>query len=614
MCGIVGTIRRSGPVLDGLIEGLRTLEYRGYDSSGVAVIQDGRIAVRRSAGRLARLENVLEEMPLADEMAGIGHTRWATHGAPTDLNAHPHSESKGRLTLVHNGIIENYLELKDQLIAEGAEFSSDTDTEVLAHLIQRERDKGLSPVESVRQALSQVTGYYAIAMLTIEEGEPALIAACAGPPLALCTTEDSCHLASDTLALLPYSHEVTYLEEGDIAELHAGKFEITDLSGKAISREVHTVEWDVKDSGMGEYEHFMLKEIHEQPDVLGRTSVDRINLEQGDVSFSNAEWNDDVLRDVSRIQIVACGTALHAGIVMRYLIEGLVGVPVDFDYASEFRYRNPILAQGTLALAISQSGETADTLAAMRLARKLGAKSLAICNVPGSSLVRESDASILTEAGPEIGVASTKAFVAQLVSGYLLAVRLGRKTGRIDIEEGQALLGDLRQLRPIMERLISESEVGRIRELASRAKDAKGFLFLGRGINYPVALEGALKLKEISYMHAEGYPAGEMKHGPIALVEPGMWMVVVNSTDDVAEKVRSNIEQVKARGGYVVCIGDDKESLRIADEGIEVPSTSKWLSPLLNVIPLQLLSYFVAKERGCDVDKPRNLAKSVTVE
>ena len=614
MCGIVGAIRRSGPVLDGLLDGLRTLEYRGYDSSGVAVIQDGRITIRRSAGRLVRLEKVLAQMPLDDELAGIGHTRWATHGPPTDLNAHPHSEGKGQLALVHNGIIENYLALKDMLVAEGHEFSSETDTEVLAHLIQRERDKGLDAVASVRGALSLVKGYYAIAMLTKDGDEPVLVAACAGPPLALCKTDDGCFLASDTLALLPHSRQMTYLEEGDIAELRPGSFVITGMNGEAIERPEHVIDWDVSDTGMGEYDHFMLKEIHEQPDVLARTSVDSIVFEQGDVNFTNAEWNNDVLRGVERIQIVACGTALHAGVVLRYLIEGLVGIPVDFDYASEFRYRNPILVPGTLALAISQSGETADTLAAMRLAKKLGARCMAICNVPGSTLVRESHASILTAAGPEIGVASTKAFVAQLVSGYLLAVRLGRASGRIDLERGRALLTDLRQLRPIMERLLSDPEVERIRELSRRAKDAKGFLFLGRGINYPVALEGALKLKEISYMHAEGYPAGEMKHGPIALVEPGMWMVVINSTGGVTDKVRSNIEQVKARGGYVICIGDDEESLRIADEGIRVPSTSEWLSPLLNVIPLQLLSYFVAKERGCDVDKPRNLAKSVTVE
>ncbi len=614
MCGIVGTIARSGPVLEGLIDGLRTLEYRGYDSSGVAVVQSGRIAIRRSSGRLAQLEKILAGMPLSDEFAGIGHTRWATHGPPTDLNAHPHSEGRGELALVHNGIIENYLELKDELIAEGHKFSSDTDTEVLAHLIHREMAKGTDPTTSVRNALEQVKGYYAIAMLTMDGGEPLIVAACAGPPLALCKTEDSCHLASDTLALLPYSKQITYLEEGDVAELRPGSFEIVGGDGQTVTREEFFVDWDATDTGMGEYAHYMLKEIHEQPDVLGRSSVDRMIFEQGDVDFGNAEWSNDVLRDVSRVQIIACGTALHAGIVMRYLIEGLVGIPVDFDYASEFRYRKPVIVPDTLALGISQSGETADTLAAMRLARRLGARAVALCNAPGSTLVRESQAAILTQAGPEIGVASTKAFVAQLVSGFLLALRLGRETGKIDAERGRELLAELRQVRPVMERLLSDSEVERIRELASRAKDAKGFLFLGRGINYPVALEGALKLKEISYMHAEGYPAGEMKHGPIALVEPDMWTVVINSKGDVSDKVRSNIEQIKARGGYVVCVGDDEESLRIADEGIHVPSVSESLSPLLNIIPLQLLSYFVAKARGCDVDKPRNLAKSVTVE
>ncbi len=614
MCGIVGSITRSGPVLENLIDGLRVLEYRGYDSAGVAVVQAGRIAIRRSAGRLDRLEGVLEEMPLGESQAGIGHTRWATHGPPTDLNAHPHSEGRGNLALVHNGIIENYLELKDGLSAAGAEFTSDTDTEVLAHLIHREIEKGVDPATGVRQALKQVKGYYAIAMLTQYQGESVIVAACEGPPLALCKTEDSCHLASDTLALLPNSRQVTYLEDGDVAELRPGGFRITDRDGNPLVREEHEIDWDPKDAGKGDFEHFMLKEIHEQPDVLARTSVDRIDLDRGDVEFSTGDWNGDVLSKIARVQVAACGTALHAGIVIRYLIEGLAGIPVDFDYASEFRYRKPCIVPNTLALAISQSGETADTLAAMRLAKKLGARPVAICNVPGSTLVRESRASILTEAGPEIGVASTKAFVAQLVAGYLLAIRLGREKQKLDVAEGRELLAELRRLRPSMERLLTDGAVERIRELASRAKDAKGFLFLGRGINYPVALEGALKLKEISYMHAEGYPAGEMKHGPIALVEPGMWMVVLNSQGAVADKVRSNIEQVKARGGYVVCIGDDEESLRIADEGIRVPSTSEWLSPLLNVVPLQLLSYFVAKARGCDVDKPRNLAKSVTVE
>jgi glucosamine--fructose-6-phosphate aminotransferase (isomerizing) len=621
MCGIVGTIQREGSVVEGLIEGLRVLEYRGYDSAGIAVIDGDGIAIRRKAGRIQALEAVLADGTLASSAAGIGHTRWATHGPPSDTNAHPHTDTEGRVALVHNGIVENYLELRRELTDDGVRLTSDTDTEILAHMIGRELTAGKRLLEAVRASLARVRGYYAIAAVALEDGEPHIVCARQGPPLAIAVTPDAAYLGSDVLAIIRHTRDVMFLEDGDVAELSIGKARIVRLDGTEVERQVRRVDWDPESAGKGSFPHFMLKEIHEQPDVLARTAFDRIDDRRGDVQFEGdagdvptEAFADGVLRGIQRVQVLACGTALHAGYIARYLIEGLAGVPVDFDYASEFRYRTPRLAPNTLALAISQSGETADTLAALREARALGARPTSICNVAGSSLVRESESVILTHAGPEIGVASTKAFVAQVVACYLLAVRMGRARGTIDVERGRRLLEDLRLLRPRMERLLSEASTDAVRGIAERHQNAKGFLFLGRGINYPVALEGALKLKEISYMHAEGYAAGEMKHGPIALIEPGMSIVVINSAGPLAEKTRSNLEQVTARGGQTICVGTDKPSLELAHEAVPVPDSSEWLSPILNVIPLQLLSYTIADLRGCDIDKPRNLAKSVTVE
>ncbi len=450
-------------------------------------------------------------------------------------------------------------------------------------------------------------------MLSTEAGGR-LVCARQGPPLVVARTATAAYLASDVLALLAYTRDVQFLEDGDLAELAPGELQLCDLAGRGVERPVRHVDWDAEAAGKGGYEHHMLKEIHEQPDVLARTAFDRILSVEGDVRFEGGRFDDQELRAWTRVQVIACGTALHAGHIARYLIEGLSGLPVDLDFASEFRYRTPRLAPGSVALSISQSGETADTLAAQRLARELGARTTAICNVIGSTLVRESDATILTHAGPEIGVASTKAFVAQVVASFLLAVRLGRARGALDQEQGQSLLDQLRSLRPRMESLLGAAAVERVEAVARRHLTARGFFFLGRGINFPVALEGALKLKEISYVHAEGYAAGEMKHGPIALIEPGMPVVVVNSPGVVADKTRSNIEQVKARGGHVIAVGADGQSLELADESLPVPATSEWLSPLLNVVPLQLFAYHHARLRGCDIDKPRNLAKSVTVE
>ncbi|MCE9594915.1 MAG: glutamine--fructose-6-phosphate transaminase (isomerizing) [Planctomycetes bacterium] len=613
MCGIVGAVARQGAVLHDLVEGLRKLEYRGYDSCGVAVADGGAIAIRRKVGRLSELEALLADGALANAPAGIGHTRWATHGKPSDENAHPHSDGSGRMALVHNGIIENYLELRRELQAEGRKFSSETDTEVLSHLVGREIARGKGLADAVRAALARVHGYYAIAVMSMGKTFE-LVAARQGPPLVVAATANAAWCASDVLALLPHTRDVIYIEDGDVAELSPGKVVLTRIDGSPVSRPIRHIDWDEEAASKRGFPHFMLKEIFEQPDVLARTAFDRILQLEGDVVFEGGGWDDASLTKLARLQIVACGTALHAGYITKYLVESLARLPVDVDYASEFRYRGPVLTPDTAVLAISQSGETADTLAAMRLARDLGCRPVSICNVKGSTVVRESDAVILTHAGPEIGVASTKAFVAQVIAGFMLAVRLGRARKTLSVERGRELLDELRRLRPRLEGLLSERTVDAVRAIAAKHVKAKGFFFLGRGVNFPVALEGALKLKEISYVHAEGYAAGEMKHGPIALIEPGMPIVVINSPGKVADKVRSNIEQVKARGGHVIVVGADRESLELADDAIEVPESDEFLSPVLNVVPLQLFAYHHALLRGCDIDKPRNLAKSVTVE
>ena len=614
MCGIVGAILAEGSVVQSLVEGLRVLEYRGYDSSGVAVARETGIQVRKRQGRLAILESELADGALDGALAGVGHTRWATHGPPSDRNAHPHLGDGGAVAVVHNGIIENYLTLKEELGQAGVKFESDTDTEVLAHLIARELAAAPSLAEAVRRSLKRVDGYYALAVLTVGENGPEVVCARQGPPLAITSTADAAYLASDLLGLLPYSNHISFLEDGDLAILTPGKVQITDLDGKAVERLPKRVDWDPGDSGLGHWPHHMLKEIHEQPDVLARTAFGVIDMAEGDVRFGDGGLSNEFLKDVERVQVVACGTALHAGMIASYLIEGLAKVPVDVDFASEFRYRDPIIVPNTMALAVTQSGETADTLAASRLAREKGAKVAAICNVAGSSQVRESDACLLTQAGPEIGVASTKAFTAQVTAAVLLAVRIGRAKGTLPASEARELLEELRLLRPKMDSLLTESYVASVRRLARLHVEQNGFLFLGRGVNFPVALEGALKLKEISYIHAEGYAAGEMKHGPIALIDPGMTIVVINSAGKVSDKVRANIEQVKARGGVTLSVGSDPQSHEIADDSLVVPHCNEWLSPILNTIPLQLLSYYIADLRGCDIDKPRNLAKSVTVE
>jgi len=613
MCGIVGAIRQGEPVLSVLVEGLRVLEYRGYDSAGIAVHTGEEILVRKKQGRLANLEGALEDGASAKASAGIGHTRWATHGAPSDLNAHPHVAGGGALAMVHNGIIENHQSLRQELAAKGIKFVSQTDSEVLAHLIAGELTATPDePLAALRAALVRVEGYYAVAVLLDTDTGPAILCARQGPPLVVAKGPGGTYLGSDLLALLPHSSDVVFLEDGDMGILTAGGYALFDAAGNSVKRVPEAIDWDPKEANKGPWPHHMLKEIHEQPDVLARTVFDRMDEEAGDVILPGLE--DDALRQVERIQVVACGTALHAGLVTRYAIEELARVPVDVDFASEFRYRGPVLTENTLALALTQSGETADTLAATRLCRKLGARVLAICNVQGASQVREADAAILTHAGPEIGVASTKAFTAQVAAGILFAIRLGRAKGTLSVERARELLKGMRGLRSQMEQLLTQSKCEEMRSVARRHAAAKGFLFIGRGINYPIALEGALKLKEISYVHAEGYAAGEMKHGPIALIDPGMTIVCVNAQSPLADKMRSNVEQVQAREGVVLSVGSDQATHDLARDVCPVPTALEILSPLLNVIPLQLFSYYIAEQRGCDIDKPRNLAKSVTVE
>ncbi|MEM8714084.1 MAG: glutamine--fructose-6-phosphate transaminase (isomerizing), partial [Planctomycetota bacterium] len=497
MCGIVGALLGSGSVTPGLIQGLSVLEYRGYDSAGIAVVQGGQVAVRKRRGRLANLEEALMDGAFNGALAGIGHTRWATHGEPSDANAHPHTGRSGNLALVHNGIVENYLDLKRELLNEGEAFTSETDTEVLARMLDRlwvkngGGEAGL--IEAVRAAVPRLRGYYALAILANTSDGPVLLAVRQGPPLVVGVTEEGGFLSSDMLGVAPHTRDIVYLEDGDIALIGPLRLDVVDLDGNPVTREARTCDWDPADSGKGAYPHYMLKEIHEQPDVVARTAFDRIDLGAGDVRFEGGGFDDAMCRGIERIQILGCGTALHAGMIAKYLIEGLAHIPVDVDYASEFRYRDPRIVNGTLALAITQSGETADTLAATRLARELGARVASICNVAGSSQVRESDATILTHAGPEIGVASTKAFTAQVAAATLLAVRLARGRGVMHEHKARQLLEEFRMIRPKLESLLTDESVARCRDVARKHAGARGFLFLGRGINFPVALEGELK-------------------------------------------------------------------------------------------------------------------------
>jgi len=609
MCGIIGYVGNQNAV-PLLLAGLKCLEYRGYDSAGVAVFANGKIDVRRSVGKLVNLEKLLAGGGLAGTV-GIGRTRWATHGKPSEQNAHPHRS--GTLALVHNGIIENYLALKDLLRKDGVRFDSETDTEVVAHLIARSVKAGLSLEAAVRAAVCEIKGSYAIAVIC--ESDPTiLVAARSGCPLVIGMGESGAFVASDVTALLPHLRDVIFLEDGEVAVLSEKGLLVKDANGKALDRPSTRITWDATAAEKGGYPHYMLKEIHEQPQTILDTMRGRYSYEQGEADLPDIGVTPEQLAKTGRIWIVACGTSWHSGLVGKYLIEEMVGAPVLVDIGSEFRYRNPLIQKDDLFVAISQSGETADTLAAAREAKRQGAKVLSICNVVGSTLARESDGVLYTRAGPEIGVASTKAFTAQLTALYLLALHLGRVRGRMSVEDGKVWLDRFVTLPTHVERLL-----GREAELVSIAKryhTKRNFLYLGRGINYPIALEGALKLKEISYIHAEGYPAGEMKHGPIALIDKDMPVVVLVPRDRLYEKSVSNLMEVKARGAPVIAFvtAGERELGRIADAVFTIPDVHPLLSPILFTVPLQILAYHMAVLRGTDVDQPRNLAKSVTVE
>jgi glucosamine--fructose-6-phosphate aminotransferase (isomerizing) len=614
MCGIIGYIGQK-QVMPILIDGLRRLEYRGYDSAGVAVVRNGAIELRRSAGKLARLEEVIATHPLEGEY-GIGHTRWATHGRPTEENAHPHRDCTGRIVVVHNGIIENYLDLKNQLKSEGHRFVTETDTEIVAHLVEREtKDDGLE--NAARRALLYMRGLFALVLISADDPNK-IVAVRNGPPIVVGLGDGEFFVASDIPAVLSHTRDVVFLGDEEMAIItHAG-VEFTDYAGRAVSKKSTKVAWDPVMAEKAGYKHFMLKEIFEQPMAVKETVLGRASAETGRVYLHEIEIPDDVLRQTERIVILACGTSWHAALVGKFLFESLARVPVDVDYGSEYRYRDPIVSKHTLAVVITQSGETADTLAALREARKKGAKSIAICNVVGSMATRETDGTVYTHAGPEIGVASTKAFTSQLVALHLLAMYIGQIRGTLTAEAARPHIDALTQLPLLLEQTLKCDSL--TEEIAKRFYQRSDFLYLGRGINYPIALEGALKLKEISYIHAEGYPAGEMKHGPIALIDEQMPVVTIAPHDHVFEKMIGNVQEAKARGGSVIALTTEARNgvhglLDPAhDFLITVPDSHPLLTPVLMVVPLQLLAYHIAVRRGCDVDQPRNLAKSVTVE
>ena len=627
MCGIVGYV---GPkkVVPVIIEGLRRLEYRGYDSAGIAVGHPGsdKLDLRRAAGKLSKLEDVLREHPL-DGTFGIGHTRWATHGRPTEENAHPHRDCTGRIVVVHNGIVENYLELKRELTAQGHKFVTETDTEIIAHLIeqvQKDAEAAGNPVPletAVRTAVKRLTGAFALGVLSSAEPDK-IVAARLGPPVIIGVGEGENFVASDVPGILHHTRNVYFLADGDVAILTPAGVKLTDFDGNAIERELTRIQWDPIQAEKGGYKHFMLKEIWEQPRAVTDTTLGRVSLDSGKVFLGEMDIHDEELARAAGISIAACGTSWHAGLTGKYMIERLARLPVDVDYASEYRYRDPIAGPHTLGLLITQSGETADTLAAQREMKALGSKTVAICNVVGAMVAREAHGAIYTHAGPEIGVASTKAFTAQLTALFLLALKLGQLRGRLDTAQSVALIEELSRIPSKIEEVLRSCS-SQCEQLAKDFSTARDFLYLGRGIHFPIALEGALKLKEISYIHAEGYPAGEMKHGPNALIDETLPVVVLVTRDesDPASKLRyektlSNIQEVTARSGRVIAVATEGDTTigGLVEHVIPIPPAPELLSPLIEIVPLQLLAYYIAVRRGCDVDQPRNLAKSVTVE
>ena len=609
MCGIVG-YTGGQDATSIIIEGLRKLEYRGYDSAGICTMSGGKTSIRRSEGKLVNLERLLQAEPIQGTI-GIGHTRWATHGRPSEINAHPHRA--GSIVVVHNGIIENYLQLRDELKAAGHVFKSETDTEVISHLIEERRKVSGNLEAAVREALSEVQGAYAVCILC--EAEPGvLIAAKLGAPMVVGLGEGEFFIASDIPAILAHTRSMIFMEDGEIAVFKEGAVSFSSLAGKKLQKTPRHIDWSPHMAEKGGYRHFMLKEIFEQPRAIRDTIAGRLREEQGDVYLEDLAMTDEDLQAVGRICIIACGTSWHAALVGKFLIEERCRVPVEVDIASEFRYRNPVVDENTLVILISQSGETADTLAAMREAKRRGGKCVAICNVVDSSIAREADGVIYTHAGPEIGVASTKAFVTQLIALYLFTIRLGRSRGSMDLEAGRKLIASIVRVPALMEETLKLND--QVEKVARSYMAARDFLYLGRGMNYPIALEGALKLKEISYIHAEGYAAGEMKHGPIALIDEHMPVVVLVPKGANYEKVCSNMEEVIARGGRViaVCTAGDAGVRDKVEVALEIPLDGEDVHPLILSIPMQLLAYHVAVLKGTDVDQPRNLAKSVTVE
>ncbi|MGC2433225.1 MAG: glutamine--fructose-6-phosphate transaminase (isomerizing) [Desulfobaccales bacterium] len=609
MCGIIGYLgpREAMPII---LDGLKRLEYRGYDSAGMAVISDHSVEIRRSLGKLAELEKLLSRHPLPGQV-GIGHTRWATHGRPSEANAHPHLVDS--IAVVHNGIIENYLDLKEDLIKEGHHFSSETDTEIVSHLIVRNLRQGMEYLEAVRLALEAIRGSYALVMVNSKEPRM-LVAARKESPLILGLGEGEYFLASDIPAILPYTRQVIFLEDHDLVVLKEGDFAVLGRDGQPVSRQVHQISWSPAMAEKAGYKHFMKKEIFEQPLALIDTFRGRIDPDLGEVILEEIAFSNKDIKKLRKIFLVACGTSFHAAMVGKILIESLSRLPVEVDLGSEFRYRQPLVDSQTLLIPISQSGETADTRAGLLAGKELGAKTLAIVNAVGSSIAREADAVFYTHAGPEIGVASTKAFTTQLVALYLIALFLASRVGTITRDQVRRRLQELLKLPTWVQEVLDLDQ--QIRETARRYMEARNFLYLGRGLHYPIALEGALKLKEISYIHAEGYAAGEMKHGPIALIDREMPVVVLATRSPVLEKVRGNIEEVTARGGRIIALTetDNYQVQERVESVIPVPQTPLDLSPTVLVTPLQLLAYHIADLRGTDVDQPRNLAKSVTVE
>ncbi|HUO25074.1 MAG TPA: glutamine--fructose-6-phosphate transaminase (isomerizing) [Candidatus Aquilonibacter sp.] len=624
MCGIVGYVGKK-QVVPVILDGLRRLEYRGYDSAGIAVAGNGEgLEVRRAEGKLRNLEEVIRLRPLHGTY-GIGHTRWATHGRPTEENAHPHRDCTGKIVVVHNGIVENYLSLKKKLMEEGHKFTTETDTEIIAHLIEKHLSQTgngnrLTLEQAVRRSVKELSGVFAVAVISVDEPNK-IVAARNGPPLVVGLGNDEYFVASDVPAILYHTRDIFFLADGDLAVATAEGVQLSDFEGRPIQRQVQHITWDPIMAEKGGFKHFMLKEIYEQPRAVRDTTLGRVSQDSGHIFLDEMEISEAELRAAKKINIVACGTSWHAGLAGKFMIESLARVPVEVDYASEWRYRDPIVGPETITLVISQSGETADTIAAQREAKTRGSKTLAICNVVGSMIAREASGTIYTHAGPEIGVASTKAFTCQLTALYLFAMYLAQVRGAMTSDQARAAVQELTRIPGKLENILTHDEA--CEELAKHYQRAQDFLFLGRGIHYPIALEGALKLKEISYIHAEGYPAGEMKHGPNALIDENLPVVVIATRDANSpgsmvryEKTMSNLKEVKARSGVVIALATegDAEIKEAADHVLFIPSAPEELSPVLEIVPLQLLAYHIAVRRGCDVDQPRNLAKSVTVE